>query len=615
MAGGSWALAEELFARGDPAFVAELRCIHDADRLGKFAGRWLADKRPAARQLLIAYLSLPLNAYRHEALVKRLFKGAEAAGDDELMGVFLVAFDRSIRRARRKQTHYKWEQCATRAQAEFQARVWELHGFQARISDYSNRFYITAQKTEEVIVAPSNPMPRPRDLQGPAYVADQVRPRLERRFILFSLPTRRYLRRRAWRYFRKLGKSDPERYRTAAISYLQRYTDSDVDTDIHLLDNWGLVHTLFFDSPVLVRPAEGWKLAPGESLSDLAPAPRFPAVWTDAPEALLTLLMKAQCRTVRLWAARMLQAFQPDWLKQQPVETFLKLIDHADPNVAALGFELLENHPDLASVPVESWLSRLEGDDLDKLERLSALLARRLDPRRLALGQNVRLAQHRSLPVARLGFTLLQGRPALDEADVPELLPLVQAECETLRADIVAWLRQQLMQMGPPRAEWLLEFLDSKYADVRAAGWAWLRETPLQEEPAIWQKLLESPYDDVKGPLIAELGKRSIGASPDAVRMLWAGVLLNIYGGGRRKPGVVSQIVARVDEHPDEAHRLLALLAVAVRSLRGPEFRTGLAGVVSLFERNADLRAAIVRHFPELVLPDAEGLVHTTPAM
>src|ERR1700730_1270313 len=87
MAAGSWALAEELYSRGDAAFVAELRRIHDAERLGNFATRWLTDSRPVARHLLIDYLSLPLNAYRHEALVKRLFKGAEKLGDDEVLGV------------------------------------------------------------------------------------------------------------------------------------------------------------------------------------------------------------------------------------------------------------------------------------------------------------------------------------------------------------------------------------------------------------------------------------------------------------------------------------------------------------------------------------------------
>ena len=42
--------------------------------------------------------------------------------------------------------------------------------------------------------------------------------RFERRFTLFTLPTRRYLRRRAWRYFRTLGKTDPVRYVTAAVA-------------------------------------------------------------------------------------------------------------------------------------------------------------------------------------------------------------------------------------------------------------------------------------------------------------------------------------------------------------------------------------------------------------
>src|SRR5690242_21250031 len=107
MAAGSMALAEELYARGDAAFVAELRRVHDAERFGKLAARWLSDPRSAARQLLIDYLSLPLNTYRHEALVKRLFKGAEKAGDDQLMGLFLVAFDRCIRRSRRTITRHK----------------------------------------------------------------------------------------------------------------------------------------------------------------------------------------------------------------------------------------------------------------------------------------------------------------------------------------------------------------------------------------------------------------------------------------------------------------------------------------------------------------------------
>ena len=96
----SWPEVLSLFERGDAAFVDELRRCDAADELGAFAERWLTDQRPSARQFLLDYLSRPLNAYRHEALVKRLFKLAERAGDDVVMGHFLVMFDRSARRVR-----------------------------------------------------------------------------------------------------------------------------------------------------------------------------------------------------------------------------------------------------------------------------------------------------------------------------------------------------------------------------------------------------------------------------------------------------------------------------------------------------------------------------------
>jgi hypothetical protein len=612
MASGSWALAEELFTRGDAAFVAELRHVHDADRLGAFAGRWLADPRPAARRLLIDYLSLPFNAYRHEALVKRLFKGAEKAGDDELMGVFLVAFDRSVRRNRKTMTRRKWERFPNRDAAEARLREWEDEEyFRGTISGSGGNFYAYAQKREEVVVGRNDAMPRPQKYlkrspqtgemlrKSTPPVTDAIRKYLEKRFILFSQPTRRYLRRRAWRYFRKLGKTNVERYRAAALAYLKRYTDADVDSDIHLLDNWGLVHTLFFDSSALVRPAKGWEFADGKTVADLAPAPRFPAAWAAAPEALFELLTQAPCRTVRQWACWMLRTHQPDWMSQRPVETLLALTDHPDPDVAALGFEMLERHPDLASAPVETWLRRLGGDDLERLQRLSSLLARRLDPGRVTLADAAQLALHRSLPVARLGLTLLRGASPGEE-DAPTLLPLVQAECETLRPELIHWLLDALGRFGPLRTEWLLELLDGKYADVRAIGWKRLQESPAKDDPAVWQKLLESPYNDIKGALVAELTGRVRAADFDAVRMLWASLLLNIHGGGRHKPGVVGLVVGRLAEHPDESDRLLPLLAVAVRSLRGPEFRAGLTGVVALLERNPDLRPAVAKQFPEL---------------
>lgn len=605
MAAGSFALAEELFARGDAAFVAELRRVHDAERLANFAARWLADARPIARNFLHEYLGLPLNAYRHEGLVKRLFKGAEKKNDDEIMGWFLVAFDRSMRRQRKPVARFKQGNFTSRGEAEAQVRVWRAEGYEnEQINSYSGRFYAYATKREEVIVAPANTMPRPPESawKKNQTLHDAYRQRLEKRCILFTPATRRYLRRRAWRWFRKFGKTDLARYRAGALKYLKLYRDEDVDSDIHLLDNWGLVHTLFGESPALVRPARGWEFAEGKSLADLTPAPRFADAWRGSRDALWDLLLAGRCRTVRQWAMQLLHAWHDEWLKRQPVEALLRLTDHADPDVAALGFELLEGHADLASVPVEAWLTRLDADDLEKLQRLSSLLERRLDPARVSLRESVKLALHRSLPVARLGFTLLQKRAAATESDLPELLPLVQAGSASVRPQIVGWLRETLMRSGTLRSEWLLEFLDSKHADVRAVGWNWLQESPLKDEPTLWHRLLESPYDDIRGPLIAALTDRVRGAEPDAVRMLWATVLLNIKRGGRYKPGVVSQIAERLASVPLEANRLLPLLAIAVRSLRGPEFRAGLSGVVQLYDSKEELRPAIARQFPELVV-------------
>jgi hypothetical protein len=612
MAAGAWALAEELFDSGDLAFVAELRRVHFADRLAVFAARWHADPRPFARAALFEYLALPLNCYRHEPLVKRLFKLADKAGDDELMGAFLVTFDRTVRRVQTTRSRFKQGAFSSRAEAEAAVQAWEAEGFERpNIFPVSGRFAAYAFKKEPAIVTGGRQtMPRPAQQaqSKDRPIPDAIRRRFERRFVLFSLPTRRYLRRRAWRYFRRLGNADPARYVKAATRFLPRYTDADVDSDIHLLDNWGLTHALFHHSQALTADARSWEFAAGKSAADLAATPYLESAWAADPPALFAVLLGANCRPVRRSAADLLRRHHAGWLAAQPVATLLKVADHADPDLSALGFDLLAAAPDLASVPVGEWLTRLDAADLDRLGRLCALLTRRLDPARVSTADAVRLAGHRAKPVAELGLSLLREQLALlrrtpfTAADAVDLLPLARAECAAVRPEIVQWLRTTLAAFDPVPAEWVLEFLDSKHADVRAAGWDWLAASPLRDDPDVWQKLIESPYDDVRGPLVAELGAPAAGADPDVVRLLWATVLLNVARGGRHKPGVIDQVVGRLARAPAEAERLLPLLAVAVRSLRGPEFRAGLAGVVRLAEENVNLLPAIRQRFPELQL-------------
>jgi hypothetical protein len=160
-------------------------------------------------------------------------------------------------------------------------------------------------------------------------------------------------------------------------------------------------------------------------------------------------------------------------------------------------------------------------------------------------------------------------------------------------------------------ADWVLEFLDSRHDDVRDEGWHWLiGESRIAENVSLWQKLLESPYDDVRLRLVEVLealltdyptpqlehGK----LDPDLIRLLWATVLLNAQRGGRKKPQVVSQIVRRLQRHPEEALALLPLLGAALRSVRGPEWRAGLAGLVQVVQTSPELRPLVEQTFPEL---------------
>lgn len=605
MSTGSWTLTEELFHRGDASFSEELRRVHAPEQLGAFAAKWFADARTFARRALFDYLDRPLNCFRHEPLVKRLFKLAEAANDDELMGAFLVAFDRLIRRRRTTTTQSTNGNFLNRAEAEAAVRTWESQGFRNSqiYNSVGRRFYAYASKSVEVTRQLNDKMPRPSAKQSKRVITleDRFRSRLERHYRLFSLPTRRYLRRRAWRYFRRLGKSDPARYVVAAAAFLSRYRDADIDSDIHLLDNWGLMHALFRDCPALTRPAKGWGFLTGKGLADLDFAPSFVVAWIARPDLVLRLLLEAQGRTVRLFAVWLLRTKLDDWFAKLPVVFLLKLADHADPDVAELGFERLDASDELWSVPVEEWLRRLDGDDLEKLTRYSDLLTRRLDPARVTFEDALRLAAHRSRPVAVLGFTILKTKP-LSRSAAPALLSLTRSDCATLRPDISTWLRGTLTAFGSVEPAWILEFLDSRHADVRMAGWAWFQVSMAKKQPELWHKLMESPYNDVRSRLTEALEAVLETTSTEDVLYLWASVLCSIHGGGRRKPGIVVRIVDRIARDPEQSSKLLPLLAVAVRSLRGPEFRTGLSGLVMLSETKPELAPMIRQRFPELTI-------------
>src|SRR5262249_1765601 len=154
-----------------------------------WAERLQGDPRPFARRALLGYIDDGCDRDHHRALVKRLFKRCEAAGDDEAMAHFLVAFDHLLRRTLQEVQRWDWT-----SQASYKDFVL------MRASLGGPREHINPMTGEKIVVP-------------------------GRRESFFTAATRGYLARRAWRYFRMLGWKDPARYARAVRIALALYQE------------------------------------------------------------------------------------------------------------------------------------------------------------------------------------------------------------------------------------------------------------------------------------------------------------------------------------------------------------------------------------------------------
>jgi hypothetical protein len=564
-----------MFQSGAAEFVDAVRQSVNTTALAPFAETWYTDTRVEARRLLFAYLERPFNSPRHEPLVKRLFKFADNAGDDAAMARFLAGFDRTVRRRRVTKQRY----------------------------NYRRREY---EQYEHVAAIPGTELARDdRSYAGPWFA--QNRERFTAGKWLFSVPTRNYLRRRAWRYFRKLGRNHPDRYIPAVCTALKLYTDTDVPDGLSLLDNWGLVHILFHHSPTILAQPTGWILAPNASLSRLQPDPMFRKLWLRSPEPIFDLLVNAKCRPVSMWAMQMLRKHFPDRLAKLPLDDLLDWIVSPNTVLNELALEALEARGGLENVTIEQWLRLTDEARPELLDRICDIVARSVKPEKVSFADAVKLAMQRPVPLARLGFTFLQSKKPRTPEETTAVFGLRNAEAEPLRADMVRWATRVLSERTDFDPLWVLEFLDSRFDEVREIGWEWLQtDARARDAVLVWQRLLESPYDNIRLRLVVMLEERVkepaglAKFSPDRVRFLWATVLLNVHRGSRAKPFVVRQIMDRLSAHPDEAHDLLPMIAVALRSVRGPEFRAGLTGIASFVAKNPTRQPLVEAVFPEL---------------
>lgn len=573
-------LIDEYFAQADARFLDAVRQMTAPRDLAALAERWKKDARPWARAQLFAYLRLPMTVPGHQVLVKRVLKHAEEAGDDELMAHLMRAFDGLVRRVRRAAVHYD--------------RAMRVYVEEERLVAPHNQMMGAASKEKRKRFGKINP-------QTGAPMHDWV----PRGAVLFTYHTRYYLRRRAWRYFRRMGFQRAAEFAPAVARALAIYADRDLADGANILDSWALVNALFRWHPALKVTPNEIKLNEGRALSELAPAPTHGKLWA-APAAvpsLLALVASARARLVRVWAMRMLRDQHAERLSGMAPADLLRLLDHDDPEVQRFGAELLQAARDLNKLPVESWLRLLATRNLDALELLAAAVRKHVRLERFSLEQALGLATSTAAPVAALGFEALKTRP-LPAADRSQLAALANAACEALAGDIAAWALAQISPAEAYDRGVATALLDARNRTVRDAAWRWLSGGGAQAayaDSTLWSRLIESPYDDLRLGLVELLSARAARpAVAGDLAPVWTATLLAVHRGGRQKSRAVQQLRQALEADPARAETLLPVLAVAIRSVRATERDAGLAAVLGLLAARPELAELVRRVLPEL---------------
>ena len=313
----------------------------------------------------------------------------------------------------------------------------------------------------------------------------------------------------------------------------------------------------------------------------------------------------------------MLKREHPAALPAVPLDRLIGWLGHPSAEMVALAVEYLKTGDRLAGVEPERLLHLLTHAAPETLEMLCGLAASALRPEQLTVAQGVALARQRPAVLAQLGFDLLRRKPIQTREEAETLLQLGDAEADGLRVEMVRWTCGVLGASPYFSSSWVLEYLDSRHEAVRSEEWAWLESEPrAHQDVEVWRRLLESPYDNVRLRMLERLEAQTAGREappegealdPARVRLLWATVLLNVARGSRSKPAVVRQLVNRLNRRPGEAAVLLPILSVALRSLRGPEFRAGLVGVVNAVRRRPEIGDEARRLFPELRMAAGDG--------
>jgi hypothetical protein len=536
---------EEAFAAEDDRFVAELLRVAKPEKLGAWASRWLEDKRPFARQALFGYVDDGCDRPFHKALVKNLFKGAEAAADDELMAHFLVAFDRLSARYR------------TRA------------GDMLRDPSFSERL------TE----GGSSPC--------------------------FSRATRRYLTRRAWRYFRRLGYRDPARYGRAIRHALSLYEDRHLAKPLRLLDAWGLMNALYGESPVVSFAPRGVVLREGRTLKELAYAPAFPTAHEGAFGELVALVATARSKPARAFFKHLLEQHCEKDLAALSLLELRPLFASPHEEAQLLAARLVPRAPGAERLALSEWMSLLAVPNAEVVALLCEAVARHVAPSRLTLEQCVELATSSRAPVAELGARWVFEKDGRSSNELAGLVGVSRAKVESVRRRALDLLSARLATSNDATATHVRDLCDSPFADARAVGLTLIRTVPRFGQSAeLHWALAESPWPEVRAFGVATakawLDREPSASAGEARQHLFGSTVLAVHRGSKEKRRAVRTIADRAASNDTNATELLHLVSLVARSVRAAERSAAIAALARAIAKEPSLAARVAELLPEV---------------
>ncbi|HEY3803238.1 MAG TPA: hypothetical protein VGL61_11555 [Kofleriaceae bacterium] len=319
-------------------------------------------------------------------------------------------------------------------------------------------------------------------------------------------PTKVYLRKRAWRYLRQLGRAVPEAYATFAVELLRHYPESYRAQS----DSWVAAHVMRHGGLKWARDTASF--APPTKPDELAQR-AYPEAWKLSPSPLLRLLESAQNDLVCNFAILCLRADHPLALRAVEPAWLAQLGKRPLPAIHAFVVQLLRDSPELH----QSRLRALGLHDVvlgflrsrSEVARAYALEYAAAHAPDIAVGELVSLVETGEADVAKFASARL-------EAMAPQQLGVAML-CRLLDRPAAPWAAAKLAQgfsardldvktfvetalRGTSTYNALVKFLNDKQGSVPAAYF-----TALLDDPRSTTYTLRA----VVTAMLADLGKRS----------------------------------------------------------------------------------------------------------